>query len=150
LQKSSSLLTRFWHGALHNRKDTIYLATDNYIHAELQDNTQQSPEHPTLPRRSTYVFDKLPKKVGHMLEPNYGDEAPDGWGICFEEGLCVHRLLTVLSFYVLFNGMAIVAWRVRKFGAVGPTVEEVFGGIAWLVLLFGLLCTAWVKWAESG
>jgi hypothetical protein len=65
------------------------------------------PELPVLPRRSAYVFVKRPKKIGERLEANYGDEAPEGWGILFEEGFRVHRLLIALLFLYF---LATVVW----------------------------------------
>jgi hypothetical protein len=101
------------------------------------------------PRRSAYVFVKIPKKMGDQLDPDYGDQKPQGWGIMLEEGFKIHRLLVVILFFYLITSMAVIIWIFRKYGVTGPTTEAaLFWVLAWFTS-FSLLLTVWFKWAES-
>ena len=114
----------------------------------------RNPELPIPPRRSMYIFNKILKKAGDMLEPNYGDDsddAPEGWGLLFEEGFRIHRLLIALLFLYFFVSLAVIIWVLRTFGVVGPTTwTGMFGILAWFTSFFSLFLTVWFKWAESG
>jgi hypothetical protein len=101
--------------------------------------------------RSAYVFVKIPKKVGDQLEETYGDTKPAGWGIMFEEGFKVHRLLVVILFFYFVTSMATIIWIFKKYGITGPTTEASLSQVlGWFSSFFGLLLTVWFKWAESG
>lgn len=101
-------------------------------------------------KRSAYVFVKIPKKVGEQLEPTYGDHMPAGWGLVFEEGFKVHRLLVVVLFFYFIVSMAAIIWVIRKYGATGPTTGAgLFGVLSWFTSFSALLMTVWFKWAES-
>jgi hypothetical protein len=114
-------------------------------------NTPTDPDLPIPPRRSAYVFVKIPKKVGDMLEPNYGDNAPEGWGILFEEGFRIHRLLIALLFLYFAASMIVIIWIIHTFGGIVPTTwTGMFGVLGWFTSFFSLLFTVWFKWAESG
>jgi len=103
------------------------------------------------PHSSTYVFVKIPKKIGDRLEPNYGNEAPEGWGIYFEEGFKVHRLLFVVLIFYFFASLSVIAWIIDRFGITTPTTYMgLFSVLAWLISFSSLFLTVWFKWAESG
>jgi hypothetical protein len=102
------------------------------------------------PRRSAYIFVKIPKKKGDQLVPNYGDQAPQGWGIMLEEGFKVHRLLIVVLFFYFVNSVAAMIWVSRKYGMGFPnTLSGLMGVLSWFISFFSLLLTVWFKWAEN-
>lgn len=110
----------------------------------------KDPETQTKDSRSRYVFVKIPKKIGDKLEPNYGNEAPEGYGIYFEEGFRVHRLLFVILLFYFICSIVVIIWVLKMYGVVGPsTWGSLFAVLAWFTSFFALLLTVWFKWAES-
>jgi hypothetical protein len=106
-------------------------------------------DEPTPPR-SAYIFVKILKKVGDILEPNYGDQAPEGWGILFEEGFKVYRLLLVILLFYFLGSIAFIIWVIHIFGVISPsTWSGFFALLSWLTSFLALLLTVWFKWAEN-
>jgi hypothetical protein len=77
-----------------------------------------------------------------MLEPNYGDGAPEGWGILFEEGFLLHRLLLALLFVSFFHGMAVLVWRVCTLGTGAIDWTDICLAVGSCIWFFSLLFTA--------
>lgn len=115
------------------------------------DSTTGRPRDPACRQtpRSAYIFVKIPKKVGELLEYTYDDNAPEGWGLFFEEGFKPHRLFAILLAYFVLS-VGFVAWVLKTYGAIGPTTwSGIFRVIAWIGSFSSLFFATWFKWAES-
>jgi hypothetical protein len=116
------------------------------------DSTIGRPRDPDCSKipRSAYIFVKIPKKVGELLEYTYDDIAPEGWGLLFEEGFKAHRLLFAILLAYFLLSMGFITWVLKTFGAIGPTTwSGIFGVIAWIGSFLSLIFATWFKWAES-
>jgi hypothetical protein len=104
-------------------------------------------------RRSKVIYVRIPKKVGQKLRYNYGDDEgseEEGWGILFEEGFKVHRLLFAILIIYVSGSLAFLGWMLHSFGGITTsTWSGYIAVISWVLSLFSLKVTVWFKWAEN-
>ena len=100
-------------------------------------------------RRSRYAIVAIPKKKGEKVEPDPGGvKREEVWGLQFEEGFTIHRLLFyLLVLYFLGNIVAVIHLFQEASGPVSMANKLwIFG---WIASFVTLLLTVWLKWAET-
>jgi hypothetical protein len=108
-------------------------------------------EQPARQLRATRIIGSVPKKIGQKLTVNFRDHTyPEAWGLEFEETFHVHRLLFFILWLYAVCSVVLLAWLFHRYGLGVPSslrwVLFIFG---WIVTLFGLTVTVWLKWAEN-
>jgi len=120
--------------------------------SSLRKKTHRDVEPAGGPRRSIFIYSKIPKKIGARLEPDDGhaEEVQHGYGLLLEEKFKVHRLLFFILLLYFLVSMVLIIWmsRTGKFIKL-PTFIEVTGMLAWILSFWSLLVTVWFKWAEN-
>jgi hypothetical protein len=108
-------------------------------------------EQPAQQLRATRIIRSVPKKIGQKLTVNFRDHNhPEAWGLEFEETFRVHRLLFFVLFLYAACSFALLAWLFYRYGlGVPSSLSSVLWIFGWVVSLFGLTMTVWLKWAEN-
>lgn len=115
-------------------------------------------QQPTPTKRNRYAIVAIPKKIGDRIEPDLGrDNKEEVWGLLFEEGFAVHRLLFyVLILYFLASLIAVVLLCLQKSPLTGTTTSATPQPLAnktWIFIWVGTFVTlflgVWFKWAET-
>lgn len=121
---------------------------ENFLPPHLHRTDNEQPAHQ---RRSTHVVAATPKKAGPKLVVNFRDDTfPEAWGLEFEEGFRVHRLLFFLLVLYAAASLATIAWLLQQYSSKLPDSPGVIiSVIGWIATLMGLTCTVWFKWAEN-
>jgi len=117
-------------------------------------------EQPSGQKRSARIYKSIPKKIGDKItftppaenedeDEDEGGESVEGWGILFEEGFRVHRLLTFLLMIYALGSLGVSIFLFLHYGVKTPSsLGPLISLITWLLSLLGLTCTVWFKWAE--
>ena len=115
-------------------------------------------QRPTPAKRNRYAIVAIPKKTGVRIEPDLGrDDKEEVWGLLFEEGFAVHRLLFyVLILYFLASLIAVVLLYLQKSPSTSPTTlatPQPLANKTWIFIWVGTFVTlflgVWFKWAET-
>lgn len=99
--------------------------------------------------RKKFIFLRTPKRVGNPLDHDYGNNDPEGWGMFFEEGFQIHRLLFAILIFYFLGSLGFTTSVIIKFGPITPSTSS--GLIAfwfWIASFLALTVTVWFKWAE--
>lgn len=112
-------------------------------------NAPLGPDSPIPPNRKKFVFLRTPKRVGDPLDHDYGDNDPEGWGILFEEGFQIHRLLFAILILYFLGSLAFIVTVLVTFEHTLPsTWPALIAFWSWITTFLGLTVTVWLKWAE--
>lgn len=110
----------------------------------------QDPDRPIPPKRKKFVLRRTPKRVGEPLEHDYSDNDPEGWGIFFDEGFRIHRLLFAIMAFYFLGSLGFILSIVVKFGPITPSTAPGFIALwSWIGSFLALAVTVWFKWAEE-
>ena len=113
-------------------------------------NMYMDPDKPIPPRRKSFVFLRTPKRVGEPIENSFGDDDPEGWGMLFDEGFQVHRLLIALLAFNFLGSLGFILSAIFKELPLSPsTLPALISFWSWLVGSLALFLTVWFKWAET-
>lgn len=118
---------------------------------ETSSTTNYDPDKPILPTKKRFVFLRTPKRIGNPLDAKYdGEVDPEGWGMFFEEGFQVHRLLFAFLIFYFFGSVGFMASIMVKFGPITPsTWPALIAFWSWIISFVALTVTVWFKWAEQ-
>lgn len=108
-------------------------------------------EQPADQKRSTRIFAATPKKVGSKLQVHFRDNThPEAWGLEFQEGFHVHRVLFFPPTSYAAASLAIFTWLLQQYGHRIPNSLGVITALtAWIGTLTSLMFTVWFGWAKN-
>lgn len=112
-------------------------------------NIPLDPDRPMPRNRKKFVFLKTPKRVGDPLDQHHGDDDPEGWGMLFEEGFQIHRLLFAILILYFLGSLGFIISIMFTFERTLPsTWPALIAFWSWITTFLGLTVTVWFKWAE--
>ncbi|KIN06999.1 hypothetical protein OIDMADRAFT_139712 [Oidiodendron maius Zn] len=79
-------------------------------------------EQPHRQARTRYIHARLPKRAGAKTAVTWRDtDAPEAWGVLFEEAFHVHRLLFFLLIIYSAFSLVMVVWLLKTYGLNLPS-----------------------------
>ena len=109
-------------------------------------------------KRNRYAIVAIPKKIGDKIKSDLGqNDKEEMWGLLFEKGFAVHRLLFyILMLYFVVN-LIVVVLLYRQASASKDQATafppQLLSNETWVFIWVGtlvtLFLTVWFKWGET-
>ena len=142
--------------AIDNKAKSVEVEMGNLPHRF--DRTSTVQKQKVALKRNRYAIVAIPKKIGGEIKPDLGqDDKEEAWGLLFEEGFAVHRLLFYIL--VLSSTASLIAIVILYQKASAPTdpatpsppqlLSNETWVFSWVGMYITLFLTVWFKWAET-